>query len=56
MRVFLSYRRDDTAGRAAGGPVVPVLVGDARFPAAAELPEDLRPLLQRQAIEIRDVA
>jgi hypothetical protein len=49
-------RLEVASALAAGGPVVPVLVGDAQFPAAAELPEDLRPLLQRQAIEIRDVA
>lgn len=34
--------------------VVPVLVGGATLPAASELPEDLRPLAQRQAIEVRD--
>ncbi|MGH9277977.1 MAG: TIR domain-containing protein, partial [Acidimicrobiales bacterium] len=35
-------------------PVVPVLVGGAALPAAEALPEDLRPLAQRQAIEVRD--
>lgn len=35
-------------------PVAPVLVGGAALPAAADLPEDLRPLVQRQAIVLRD--
>ncbi|HWB70584.1 MAG TPA: toll/interleukin-1 receptor domain-containing protein [Egibacteraceae bacterium] len=35
-------------------PVVPVLVGGARLPTAAELPEDLRALAHRQAVVIRD--
>ena len=35
-------------------PVVPVLVGQARLPAAEDLPEDLRPLRQRQAVTLRD--
>jgi hypothetical protein len=34
--------------------VVPVLVDDARLPAAADLPDDLQPLLRRNAIELRD--
>lgn len=37
-------------------PVVPVLVGGARLPAAAELPEDLRQLAHRQATVLRDEA
>ena len=35
-------------------PVIPVLVGGARMPSAAELPDDLRPLSLRHAIEVRD--
>ncbi|HET9442573.1 MAG TPA: TIR domain-containing protein, partial [Acidimicrobiales bacterium] len=35
-------------------PVVPVLVGGARLPAAGELPDDLRPLLARQATALHD--
>ncbi len=34
--------------------VIPVLVGGARLPAAAELPDDLRGLAQRQAVELHD--
>ncbi len=36
--------------------VIPVLVGGARLPAAAELPETLRPLCKRQARELRDAS
>jgi hypothetical protein len=35
-------------------PVAPVLVGGAMLPAATDLPEDLRPLTQRHAIEVGD--
>ena len=34
--------------------VVPVLVDGARLPAAADLPEELQPLLRRNAVELRD--
>jgi hypothetical protein len=34
--------------------VIPVLVGGASLPHAQDLPDDLRPLWERQAIEIRD--
>ena len=34
--------------------VIPVLVAGAAVPRAADLPVDLRPLCQRQAVEIRD--
>lgn len=37
-----------------GIPVIPVLVGGAGLPDAAELPADLRGLAQRQALEIHD--
>ena len=37
-----------------GLPVAPVLVGGTTLPAAADLPEDLRPLVRHQAIELRD--
>lgn len=36
--------------------VVPVLVGGAKLPDRAELPEELRPLLDRAARELRDTA
>lgn len=47
-------RVEVAAGLAAGIPVIPVLVGDARLPNAAQLPEELRPLLRKHAIELRD--
>jgi TIR domain len=34
--------------------VIPVLVGGARLPQAAELPDDLQGLTQRQAVELHD--
>lgn len=34
--------------------VIPVLVGGARLPEAAELPDDLQGLVQRQALELHD--
>ena len=34
-------------------PVIPVLVEGAGMPGAADLPEDLRPLANRQAVELR---
>jgi hypothetical protein len=34
--------------------VIPVLVGGARLPEAAELPNDLQALVQRQALELHD--
>jgi TIR domain len=47
-------RREVAAALAAGGNVVPVLVGDAQLPTVDELPEDLQPLAQRQAVVLRD--
>lgn len=47
-------RVEVAAGLAAGIPVIPVLVQDARLPAAAQLPDELRPLLRKQAIALRD--
>ena len=35
-------------------PVIPILVEDARMPADRDLPESLRPLTYRQALEISD--
>jgi hypothetical protein len=34
-------------------PVVPVLVDGARMPKASELPDSLKPLVRRQAVEMR---
>ena len=47
-------RQEVAAALASGQPVVPVLVGGARLPEAAELPDELTPLLRRQAIALRD--
>jgi hypothetical protein len=35
-------------------PVIPVLVGDAQLPEAADLPDDLQGLAQRQAVELHN--
>lgn len=39
---------------ALGKPVIPVLVGGARMPAEADLPEDIRALARRQAFSLSD--
>src|SRR5262249_12882269 len=41
------------AALARDSPVVPVLVDGARMPKASELPDSLKPLARRQAIEVR---
>ncbi len=46
--------REVAAALSSGVPVVPVLVGGASMPSADELPKDLQPLAQRQAVTIRD--
>lgn len=46
-------RREIEASLARDVSVVPVLLEDAVMPAAAALPESLRPLVRRQAIELR---
>ena len=47
-------RREIAAALAAGGLVVPVLVAGADLPPVDALPDDLRELAQRQAVEISD--
>jgi hypothetical protein len=47
-------RRELAAGLAAGIPVVPILLRDATLPLASAVPEDLAPLLGRQAFQLRD--
>ncbi|MEA2933322.1 MAG: hypothetical protein QOI56_2107 [Actinomycetota bacterium] len=47
-------RRELARALASDTPVVPVLVGDAALPAAADLPPDLAGLVHRQAIELHD--
>jgi hypothetical protein len=49
-------RREVGAALASGRPVVPVLVGGAQLPRANELPDDLEPLVRRQAFTVRDGA
>jgi hypothetical protein len=39
---------------ARGKRIIPILVGGGQLPTATALPEDLKPLLNRQAIELRD--
>jgi hypothetical protein len=47
-------RREVAAALARDIPLVPVLLGDARMPEADELPEEIRDLAFRQAIELSD--
>jgi len=47
-------RNEVSAALAAGRVVIPVLVGGAALPGAADLPEDLRALAERQMAEVRD--
>jgi hypothetical protein len=47
-------RREIVAGLAAEIPVVPILLRDAVLPSPTALPEDLLPLLRRQAFRLRD--
>ena len=49
-------RREVSMALATGMPVVPVLVDDASFPSAEELPDELAPLRLRQAVILRDVS
>ena len=49
-------RTELVRGLASGLPVVPVLVGGAALPMAADLPSELSPLVDRQAVIIRDEA
>lgn len=47
-------RNEVSSALAAGRLVIPVLVGGAALPGAAELPKDLRALAARQMAEVRD--
>ena len=47
-------RLETSAALARNVRVIPVLVEGARMPRAADLPEDLRPITRRQAVELRD--
>jgi len=47
-------RAEVRSALASASPVVPVLVGEASLPSEDQLPEDLAPLVRRQAMELRD--
>lgn len=47
-------RREISSALARDVRVIPVLVNDATLPSAAELPEEIRPLLNRQMMELTD--
>ncbi len=47
-------RLEVTSALARGVPVIPVLVREASLPRARALPEALQPMLERQAVELRD--
>jgi hypothetical protein len=47
-------RAELSAALARDAPVIPVLVGGAEMPSAADLPAGLEPLAQRQAVTLRD--
>jgi hypothetical protein len=49
-------RHELTSALASGMPVVPVLVDDAELPPADRLPEDVRGLVRRQAVSVRDAS
>ena len=47
-------RSEVRSALASPNPVVPVLVGDASLPTEDQLPDDLKALARRQAVELRD--
>jgi len=47
-------RREISSAFAHGVRVIPILVNDATLPSAADLPEEIRPLLSRQMMEMTD--
>jgi hypothetical protein len=47
-------RHEVGSALASGMPVVPVLVDDAELPLAERLPDDIRGLVHRQAVSVRD--
>jgi hypothetical protein len=49
-------RHELTSALASGMPVVPVLVDDAELPPAERLPDDVRGLVRRQAVSVRDAS
>ena len=49
-----THRREISAALESGCGVIPILVGDVRTPAEAELPEDIRSLIRHNALKLRD--
>jgi hypothetical protein len=49
-----THRREISAALGGGCSVIPVTVGAMRMPAEAELPEDIRTLVRRNALKLRD--
>jgi len=47
-------RREISSAFARGVRVIPILINDATLPSAADLPEEMRPLLSRQMMEMTD--
>jgi len=47
-------RREISSALARGVRVIPILVNDASLPSAADLPEEIRPVLDRQIMEMTD--
>jgi TIR domain len=49
-----THRREISAALESGCSVIPILVGDMRMPAEAELPENIRSLSRHNALKLRD--
>jgi hypothetical protein len=47
-------RSEVLSALASGKPVVPVLVGEASLPSEDQLPDELAPMVRRQAVELHD--
>ena len=49
-----THRREILAALESGCSLIPILVGNIRMPAEAELPEDIRSLTRHNALKLRD--
>lgn len=49
-----AHRREISAALGSGCGVIPVTIGAMQMPAEADLPEDVRPLVRRNALKLRD--
>ena len=49
-----THRREISAALESGCSLIPILVGNIRMPAEAELPEDIRSLTRHNALKLRD--